>query len=156
MKSALEAAGFPYPLHKINPRKDARYSSNLYRWLGGRRGKVMGFWHVYKIAGKPFIGSLDRHGGFVGSRLTRVLCEGGHADIVVEAGVLPSQEVKTFWARYLRLGKCVLDPKHVDYHSGRYDYDAKESRRTCRFCKKTFKRVVKRKRIVVEEVAWVC
>lgn len=141
-------------LADINPQKGDKYSPALFRWLQ-KQQRIQRFSvdpktelpQVYRSrAGGLFIGEMGRIVGrndlcFVGVGLMRVLSYG--PGFSVEMRSFNAQQskslrlVKTFWTRYLAIGRCALDPKHDIYFGGagasRYKTTSK-TRRTCQWC----------------------
>lgn len=157
-------------LEAIAPTKSEAYSPNLYRWLVGleRQGGNVSHQHVYRVrggtrlslmfgAGTLFIGSSDptypADRDLFGARLIDVLCIGVKAGRYCYPGALGALDcVDAFWSEYLRVGRCAIDPGHLEHFAGPPRYVEAGNERTCKWCGVVQRlRVVKR---VVRDEVW--
>lgn len=164
--------GRPMRRADIEPGKNPAFSPNLYRWMrryarsAGDAGVVEQVFRVRpdtpaaKIlgAGTLMIGySLNGHPGdtdFSGARLMDVLCNGGGAGRWCYVGIAPDLEMlEGFWARYLKVGRCAIDPMHREAFQGGDRFHEEGDHRTCLWCgaKQT---KVRKPRVVIDE-SWV-
>lgn len=107
--------------------------------------------------GVLWIGRID-DGDFIGSRLISILCGVTSASRI---GCYPGveslwklKEVKGFWPRYLKVGRCAIDPKHEQGFIGdekRYMKDG--HMRICEWCGQVQRSRIKRE--VIKHVVWV-
>lgn len=115
-----------------------RYSPNLRRWL--KRNGSRSFGRTPKIYRDRdnilFIGEIDDERWFSGSRLWRVLCVGGRAEVYAYPGKAEELTlIEGFWERYAAIGRCAIDVEHGRYWIGddtRWAVDG--NTRTCLWC----------------------
>lgn len=103
--------------------------------------------------GSLYIGTKERGplNAFIGCRLIEVCTRGNHArSFCIPAGG-NWKEVKNFWASYIELGVCLLDPDH-DFYSHRWTLKT-PAKRMCRFCGRQEKRRFRRRVVVYQK--WV-
>jgi hypothetical protein len=100
-------------IESVSPRRGAKYSPNLYRWLTSPSNKHRPQTsRIYRdAAGDLWIGMLDM-GDLIGSRLIAVLCNGTKERTFCYPGLKGLQEVADFWPRYTQVGRCAIDPGH--------------------------------------------
>lgn len=139
-------------LADLNPRLSGAFSPNLYRWLKhharGRHDHAV-LDRVYRMrpgtraAGRYgdglFIGTpFEQYEGdtdFSGNRLIEVLCEGASLARFCYPGVMSSLvPIERFWERYLRDGRCAIDPEHQMYFAGGERFSVRGDVRTCLWC----------------------
>jgi hypothetical protein len=155
-------------LDQLDPSCSPSFSRNLHRWLKEfRRDGIPN--HVYRVtedsklaekfgAGELMIGfamsGAPDDADFCGARLSMVLCEGEKAQCWCFPGTMSSLVmVPDFWANYLRVGRCAIDPAHETYFSGAARFDEQADTRTCLWCgAKQHKQ--RTQRIVYDEI-WV-
>lgn len=103
----------------VSPRKGAKYSPNLYRWLTSPSNKHRTQTsRIYRdTTGDLWIGMID-NGDLIGTRLMAVLCNGAKATTFCFVGLKNLQEVADFWPRYVQNGRCAIDPEHTMYFIG--------------------------------------
>lgn len=125
----------------ISPAKGDKFSPRLYNYLRHQRMRVdPDMRRVFKDKdGILWIGYVSNDQWFTGSRLMSVLCgvqSAGRIACYPNAAVVwKLKEVKTFWQRYLKVGRCVLDPKHERHFVGDAGRYVQENRkRTCQWC----------------------
>ncbi len=99
----------------INPRNGPQFSPNLYRFLKRKGQAWADACRVYRDADNILrIGLLD-DGWFHGAWLMGVLCYGTLEQVWAHPpgnlGYL--QEITDFWADYMRIGRCAIDPEHI-------------------------------------------
>lgn len=155
----------------LAPDRSPSFSPNLFRWLSRQGhffqdgGLAEGVFRVRPGtataktfgAGRLFIGRpLGEYPGdadFSGVRLMSALCDGARAGRWCFSGMAPDlEEVPEFWDRYLKIGRCAIDPAHQEHFSGGERYRLEGNRRTCLWCGATQHRHVTRR--VVEDVSW--
>ena len=111
-----------------------KFSEPLHRWLKliSLRGASSPYLiRVWKHDQSLFIGYAS-HDNMIGSNQWDVFLGGGHAKISCYANVSRFKEIKTWWSRYFKLGKCAIDPRHFHYHQ-RWQMRSKTLRQ-CRWC----------------------
>ncbi len=125
----------------ISPTKGDKFSPRLYNYLRHRRMQVdPDMRKVYRGKnGVLYIGFVSNDYWFTGSRLISVLCgvhsAGRIASYPKAAQVWNLKEVKNFWPRYLKVGRCAIDPKHERSFIGDAGrYTRKGNKRTCQWC----------------------
>lgn len=151
-------------LPDIDPAKHPGFSPNLYAYLKKyghfyRDGGILDCAYVavkdtrlgeYVGAGTLMMGYLC-DGDFIGTRLMSTLCNGAAAERFCYPGAVATI-VDGFWDRYLKIGRCAIDPEHVEHFIGdRFDVRGEE--RVCRWCSARQRRVVT-PRTVIDE-SWV-
>jgi hypothetical protein len=143
-------------LNRINPKRDqsSKYSQYLYLWLryNKRYRKVFfaeNFWfdpeksdefsEDKNVSHQIYIGIPDEVPNdefFSGSELRRIINFGskehGYAYHLKKLGNV-TDITDWFWEKYLRIGKCAIDPEHTIYWRERYD-DIDDKSRSCRWC----------------------
>jgi hypothetical protein len=118
---------FKVVLKKINPKNGEKYSLNLFRFL--KRNPQ--YHHAYRDReGVLYLGYL-LEGLFHGQRIGQILSGSRHNYCYV--GPIRWRELKGFWPKYLRIGRCLLDPKHTHDHKDRYQPVGKTGRQ-CQWC----------------------
>ena len=95
----------------INPKNDAKFSPNLYKYLTYNRHKC--FVNIFqdKETNYYYIG-LMQDGWFTGAQLTRVFCVGAKAETFAWTPKDAANFVditKQFWNKYLEIGKVIHD-----------------------------------------------
>jgi hypothetical protein len=121
---------------------DPKFSPNLYAWVrrSARRfpsvpPAALKVWRMTGGRGPyyHFIG-YESDGDVMGNRLSEILARYGRTEIGCYPGLARNaKEVRTWWPRYLKLGRCAIDPKHqVGWVDRRWD--EKGAKRTCRWC----------------------
>ena len=126
-------------LAAIDPRNGPQFSPNLYRFLKGRGQTWATTCRVYlDMDGILRIGSLD-DGWLHGARLMGVLCYGLREQVWAHPpGSLGDlREITDFWADYLRIGRCAIDPEHRRYFIGdetRWAFSNDGHHRSCLWC----------------------
>ncbi|MBU2765817.1 hypothetical protein HAP94_06305 [Acidithiobacillus ferrivorans] len=128
-------------LAAINPRNGPQFSPNLHRFLRNRGKAWANTCRVFRDADNVlWIGSLD-YGWLHGARLMGVLCHGtlervmAHVPSIGFRGDL--QEITSFWADYMRIGRCALDPEHQKSFVGdetRWAVSDDGHHRSCLWC----------------------
>lgn len=125
----------------ISPKKGKKYSPNLHAWLCAQERTQPGRLErlrVYRSAtGILWIG-FPYEGDFIGVRMMAVLCSGKKARTASWGrGTGPLEELPTFWADYLRIGRCAIDPHHDEYFvnsEDRFEVSADGNSRRCTWC----------------------
>jgi hypothetical protein len=105
----------------VNPRKDAKFSPNLFNFLTYHRGKS--FIHVYqdKKTNRYYIGVVD-DGWFHGSQLMTVFCNGAQAEAFA---YMPkdceefTDVTEWFWNKYFEVGKAIYNLP--EWHQPNYE-----------------------------------
>lgn len=96
----------------IHPRQGARFSPNLYRWLASRAERKSLSLVYRDHSNTLWIGYPDGCGGLIGQRLMNVLCSGPKASSACWINLGRLTEIADFWPRYVRDGRCAIDPEH--------------------------------------------
>jgi hypothetical protein len=117
MTLAIEANGLD--VVAICPSKGGKYSPNLYAWLTLRSKKYRaGKSRVFATKeGTIYIGIID-DGYLIGCKLIAVLCNGKKEESWAFGDLGELVEVPDFWARYLAVGRCAIDPEHKMHFVG--------------------------------------
>lgn len=125
----------------INPSKSDKFSLRLYNFMRNPRIKESDYMKTVHRdkEGILWIGSIDKSGWFTGARLMAILCG---VDSAKRMGCYPNaqslwklKEVKSFWPRYLKIGRCAIDPDHKHYFvGGTGRFVQKGKKRTCQWC----------------------
>lgn len=165
--TAERADPAPFDIATIKPPHgqmdgSGKFSPNLYRWMKDRwasRFSGHGLEQHPSVfrgnAGVLWIGHRDEGGWFHGTRLIQVCSFGTAAQIFAYA---PPQtrsfhELKGFWDRYRKIGRCAIDPSHDRWwadNEGRWA--VKGNTRHCTWCgkhrqRKRVRTIVKRERV---------
>jgi hypothetical protein len=119
-------------LSDIDPKINAAFSPNLFRWLRKHRIMQM-FADRYEHDGTEYIGFLDDGGSFVGSKLWGVLCNGGRERTWSFSWIGRDAVLRPMWADYLKRGRCALDPEHDQHFLGER-FSQNGNTRTCLWC----------------------
>lgn len=159
-------------LRELAPKLSPSFSPNLYRWM-----RTSAHFHVdggvteavYRVkpgtpaarylgAGSLMIGyPVEGYPGdtdFSGARLIGVLCNGSGERRACFGNLAPDLElVEGFWERYLVVGRCALDPNHLEHFLGGDRFRVTDDSRTCLWCGGTHQRVMT-PRTVMDE-SWV-
>ena len=120
----------------VSPRKGAKFSPNLYRWLTSptRKHRALHSRIYLDQLGDLWIGTMDM-GDFIGARLIDVLCNGTKATTGCMAGLRGLEEVADFWTRYMRDGRCAIDVSHTMHFLGDDTrWTTKDDTRACLWC----------------------
>lgn len=121
-------------LGAIAPGRAAMYSPNLWKYLAANKVPARyatGFRHRHE--GTLWLGYIH-DGEFVGTKLMQVLCQGARACAGCYVGLAPRLEVvPDFWAGYVRLGRCFIDPGHQQ-HFIDTRWREEGDTRTCLWC----------------------
>ena len=141
-----------FDVKSINPKRNPAFSPNLFKFARKHLGKDMPECKIFRFAGtrigyykgQLFIGDqLWDDGMIAGARLDAVLCHGAGAETVVfPFRQEETEEIKDFWERYLKIGRCVIDPGHRTWFMAdepRYRIEGDE--RICKWCGARFHRV---------------
>jgi len=109
-------------LKLINPKNGDKYSPNLYKFLTSNRHSIAAIYAlIYRDSqGVLWLGYRDEEGWFMGVRLMAALCSGRRADTFAYPPKFGQTlvEVKGFWMRYIRDGRCAIDKAHDMYFVG--------------------------------------
>lgn len=130
----------PLPnLADIHPKRDAKYSPNLYAFLAApHRQPLLSRIGVYRAAdGTLWIGYQDAADGryFIGARLISVLCDGASTFHAAHTGLGPLERLDDFWPRYAAVGRCAVDPAHEQHFIGDDSrWNVTGEYRSCRWC----------------------
>lgn len=142
----------------IAPSKSAAFSPYLHRWMRAKAHFYKGggvLQAVYRVkpdtqlsrkigVGTLMIGYAEDpdEQGFIGIRLMSVLCNGVKAGDFYYIGIAPMLEVvEGFWDQYLKVGRCAIDPDHLEsFMADRYSMDS--DTRTCLWCGAKHERVM--------------
>lgn len=146
----------PFDLASIKPPHgqmdgSGKFSPNLYRWMKAqseyRRARI-GLWKdphgVYRL------GLVSEEGWFIGAPLRHALTRGARTELYsyMKADSKDFREIKTFWPRYKKLGRCAIDAKHSKYwENDDARWTVTRNMRSCNWCGKH-----KQRRIVKTEV----
>lgn len=140
----------------IAPKQGQKYSPNLHAWL--KHLAYSELMHVYKHAdGTLYIGHVDGT-WFFGTRLVSVLCNGKKQSTFAYPNHAKNlTEVTDFWPRYVRDGRCAIDPEHQEYFvddNSRWLIEG--DARHCQWCGNHSQVLLSWKEIKVEQkTAWV-
>lgn len=86
------------------------------------------------IAPNLYIGFLDEDDGyFMGARLTEIIRNGARTKMWAHPPSKAFTHVPDFWARYVELGKCAIDPEHKLYFD-KERYTQNGTLRSCDWC----------------------
>jgi hypothetical protein len=102
-----------YGINKlINPKKDSKFSPNLYKFLTYGKNKV--FTNVFQDAetGKLYFGLREDNGIWIGTKAMAVFCQGTKAESFSYATSITQKwndVTKWFWSKYLEVGKKIYD-----------------------------------------------
>jgi hypothetical protein len=137
-----------------------RYSKNLYNWVKKHAGhcdlvvaysqRQLGhaFTYAETAASCMYIGFGDLDDYWLhGSRLSTIICEGGHASSWAYPPAEDFKVIPDWWQNYLERGKCCIDPEHNLYWDVDRFEDNEGTLRACRWCGLT-----QRKRTWIEQV----
>lgn len=136
LSAALAPASNGLDICAIEPSVHGKYSPNLYRWLTNKRNKFESRAHVYEDGdGALWIGQIDYH-WFTGCRLAGVLCYGSEEQIFAHPHKASELKVVAdFWQRYVRDGRCAIDPKHeANFMNDRTRWSVVGDARSCLWC----------------------
>lgn len=114
MRTEIARIGNGLDVRAIDPRRGAKYSPNLYRWLT-KRGQTRraAVDRVYRdLDGSLWIGHFAGE-DLIGQRLMTVLCNGARVDSACWVTLRGLIEVEGFWARYMADGRCAIDTAHA-------------------------------------------
>ena len=149
----------------IAPEKAPSFSPNLYRYLkakglfyrgGGVAESVFTVRPGTKAAevygaGTLMLGYLD-DGFLVGTRLISALCNGAKTERMAHPIGKSVDPVDGFWDKYLKIGRCAIDPEHQEqFLSDRFQVQG--DTRTCRWCGHKQHKIVTPR--VVHDESWV-
>jgi hypothetical protein len=96
----------------INPRKDEKFSPNLYKFLTYGKNKV--YTNVFQdpIDGKIYFGLREPNGIWCGTKAMAVFCQGTKAycfSYSVYIAERWNDITQWFWSKYLEVGKKIYD-----------------------------------------------
>lgn len=138
----------------VSPKAGPQFSPNLYAWL--RKNHKTEKAEVFRSKdGILYVGYMF-DGDLIGSGLASILGTGARAQVFSFGGGREPKRtfrlVKSFWAKYMTLGRCHIDPKHTtSFIDERWKED--KNRRTCLWCGHVQKKVTRKKTVVVH--SWV-
>lgn len=112
----MSTAFAPIKVELIDPKIHQKFSPNLFKYLRRDRRKRGSFFNestFYRRDGDLFFGILH-DGDFIGNRVWPILCRGlkEHGWCFACEGDL-FMEDPAFFASYLKIGRCALDPEHT-------------------------------------------
>lgn len=121
-----------FDLASIKPSRGPQFSPSLYRWMRKQSPHVRDGMKLYRgygpMGGKNqkkdwlYIGSIQPDGWFNGTRLYSILCFGSskiiYAYMPSHVRSLGLVEIKDFWPRYSKIGRCAIDVEHTHYFQG--------------------------------------
>jgi len=119
---------FEVVLKKINPKNGEKYSICLFRYL--KRNPQ--YHHAYRDREGALYFGYMHEGLFHGQRIGSIL-SGGKQNYCYAGYSVKWRELKGFWPRYIRIGRCALDPKHNYEYDGRFKPVGKTGRQ-CQWC----------------------
>jgi hypothetical protein len=148
MKNAIEKqaeafvniVGNGLDLAAIHPRNGPQFSPNLHRFLKKRVYPWANTCRIYRDMDDILrIGVLEEDGWFHGAWLMGVLCYGPREQVWAHPpGNLGGlQGITDFWADYMRIGRCAIDPEHQRSFIGdetRWAVSDDGNHRTCLWC----------------------
>lgn len=137
----------------IAPARSPSFSPSLHLWMKRHTHVYRDGGHadvVYRVregsraaksfgAGTLLIGrAYDSYEGdtdFSGIPLMEALCNGAKAERVCYPGIMGSlEQIEDFWTRYLQVGRCAIDPDHVEHFINADRYAMSDDIRTCLWC----------------------
>jgi hypothetical protein len=126
-------------LKNINPKNGDKYSPNLFKFLTSNRRKVAAtYGRVYRDKqGVLWLGFRDEEDWFMGARLMAVLCNGRKEETFAHPPAMGRAlvEVRGFWGRYVRDGRCAIDKAHdMDFMGDKRRWSIKGNFRSCQWC----------------------
>jgi hypothetical protein len=90
---------------------------------------------------------------FTGSRLMSALCDAHYADRAsYPCGVDGLELQEDFWERYLKVGRCAVDPAHAETFQGSR-FDESDDARTCSWCGHHQRKVLVPR--IVHDTTWI-
>ena len=126
----------------IDPKNHSKYSPNLYNFLKKERNEdILKYSQVYIDEEGVFYIGYYFDNSFIGSRLMSVLGDGGRAQKGCYSYFREANQnlthIKTFWKKYIKFGRCAIDPEHKMYFIGddsRWDVSKKAAKGNLRKC----------------------
>lgn len=125
-------------IEAINPMLDPKFSPNLYKFMRAqqRRGEVLA--QITRVfcedTGTLWIGYRDDD-FLIGAKLVSVLCNGAKTTTWAFASMGGLTELKDFWPRYTRDGRCAIDTEHrMHFLNDESRWATVGDRRSCRWC----------------------
>lgn len=140
-------------LADIHPRKGAKFSPNLHKFLSSRyNANMRKYAHVYRDAdGTLWIGFPDDY-FLIGRRLASVLCS-AEGQIFAHSNLGPLTEVTDFWANYVRVGRCAIDSEHQhSFINDETRWEVHGDSRSCLWCGKVHQKLERIPKTVIHEV----
>lgn len=131
---------------RTNPSLNPSYSPNLHKFIKKWARGNPDYWtpEVWKDdLGELWIGRMDpsvvsdAKQGFIGLRMTPVLCNGARAERFwwPDKGPANMTKVEDFWSRYFLHGRCAIDEAHTRFFIGDDSrYSLHGNQRTCHWC----------------------
>jgi hypothetical protein len=125
-------------IEAVNPVLHPKYSPNLYKFMCAQRRRshwVAQLTRVFRDeTGTLWIGRLD-DGYLIGANLITVLCAGSKADTWAFGYLKGLTELRDFWPRYTRDGRCAIDPGHrMHFLNDESRWATDGDHRSCRWC----------------------
>jgi hypothetical protein len=117
----------------VDPALSPKYSPNLHTWLKHNKNRYPNVDVAVGGGGGMYVGAMRSHGWLSGENLHMVLCGpgNGHIHFLVPGLKL----VPDFWDRYIRNGRCVIDPAHkVSFIGIETRWQVSGSARECLWC----------------------
>jgi hypothetical protein len=168
----------PITLADIDPARHERYSPNLHAWIDKHTRhlrskerkrpwpKVLFEPEDAEEKRRPLIVWNDcscHPSMYTGASIGAVLCFGIERNAPFGSFVIPDAvEWEGFWEEYLRIGRCVFDPKHSEFFSGaKKRFIEIGDDRTCAWCgasqrRERYEATVKKERwVMTTDPRWV-
>lgn len=145
-----------FTLDQIAPKAGPKFSPNLHAWMRKNHRHDPNEALVFRHADDALYVGYFYDDDFIGSSLGQILTQGVRAETYCYPGRLfrPDKliEVTDFWAGYIRLGRCFIDPEHRrDFIGERWE--ERGAKRTCLWCGAKQKLVSTKKTVVAR--SWV-
>lgn len=123
---------------QIDPKLNPAYSPNLHAFVRSKVDSIQVF-RVSRNYGVLRVGMLAigyiHDGHFVGCLLNSALCHGRKARTWCFAGHADGVElIPEFWERYLKVGRCAIDPDHTTLYIDERWTHVTDDKRRCLWC----------------------
>lgn len=120
----------------VDPALSPKYSPNLHTWLKRNKNRYPNVdvaAHPADGSRRMYVGSMRSDGWLRGESLNKVLCSPGNGRIHFSVPGL--KLAPDFWDRYIRDGRCAIDPAHeVSFIGIETRWQVSGSVRECLWC----------------------